>query len=216
MTQRIVDALAISLTAREQQARERAETAVPEAYDAFLKGWQHAQTRTPEQYAKALEYFQRAVELDPDYARAHAAIASVYWKSWWEGWYATLGVHTSGARDAAADRVGRAMAEPSALAHQVAAQMHLWGGRADDAIVEAQHAVDLNPNDADSRAVLAEMLIYSGRPEEALAAVAMARRLDPYNEARYAYLEGFARFGLEEFDAAAQLLERALELGSNL
>ena len=107
------------------------------------------------------------------------------------------------------------MAEPSALAHQVAAQMHLWGGRADDAIVEAQHAVDLNPNDADSRAVLAEMLIYSGRPEEALAAVAMARRLDPYNEARYAYLEGFARFGLEEFDAAAQLLERALELGSN-
>jgi hypothetical protein len=96
VTGRIVDALAVSLTAREQRARERAETAVPEAYDAFLKGWEHAQTRTPEQYVKALEYFQRAVELDPDYARAHAAIASVYWKSWWEGWYATLGVHTSG------------------------------------------------------------------------------------------------------------------------
>jgi len=88
VTGRIVDALAVSLTAREQRARERAETAVPEAYDAFLKGWEHAQTRTPEQYVKALEYFQRAVELDPDYARAHAAIASVYWKSWWEGWYA--------------------------------------------------------------------------------------------------------------------------------
>ena len=55
VTGRIVDALAISLTAREQRARERAETAVPEAYDAFLKGWEHAQTRTPEQYVKALE-----------------------------------------------------------------------------------------------------------------------------------------------------------------
>jgi adenylate cyclase len=216
VTRRIVDALAVSLTAREQQAQGRAETAVPEAYDAFLKGWEHAQTRTPAQYAKALEYFQQAIELDPDYARAHAAIASVYWKSWWEGWYATLGVHTAGARDAAEDHLGRAMAEPSALAYQVAAQMQLWGGHADDAIVEAQHAVDLSPNDADSRAVLAEILIYSGKPEEALAAIAVARRLDPYNEARYAYLEGFARFGLEEFDAAAQLLERALELGSDL
>jgi len=43
-----------------------------------------------------------------------------------------------------------------------------------------------------------------------------ARRLDPHNQARYAYLEGFARFGLEQFDAAAQLLERALELGPDL
>ena len=34
--------------------------------------------------------------------------------------------------------------------------------------------------------------------------------------ARYAYLEGFARFGLDQFDAAAQLLERALELGPDL
>jgi adenylate cyclase len=216
VTQRIVDALAVSLTAREQQAQERAETAVPEAYDAFLKGWEHAQKRTPEQYAKALEYFQQAVELDPDYARAHAAIASVYWKSWWEGWYATLGMSTSGARDAAAESLRRAMAEPSPLAHQVAAQILLGKGQHDDAIVEARKAVDLNPNDAVSRAVLAETLIYSGRPEEALTAIAVARRLDPYDEARYAYLEGFARFGMEQFDAAAQLLERALELGSDL
>ena len=75
VTQKIVDALAVSLAAREQRTRERAETAVPAAYDAFLKGWEHFQKRTPEQYANALEYFQQAVELDPDYARAHAAIA---------------------------------------------------------------------------------------------------------------------------------------------
>jgi tetratricopeptide (TPR) repeat protein len=108
------------------------------------------------------------------------------------------------------------MAEPSALAYQVAAQMRLGKGQHDDAIVQAQQAVDLNPNDADSRAVLAEIMIYSGKPEEALTAIAVARRLDPYNEARYAYLEGFARFGLEQFEAAARLLERALELGSDL
>jgi adenylate cyclase len=195
---------------------ERAETAVPEAYDAFLKGWEHAQRRTPEHYTKALKYFQHAVELDPDYARAHAAIASVYWKSSWEGWYAALGFDNEEARTAAAESLKRAMAEPSPLAHQVAAQMRLWRGRHDEATAEAERAVDLNPNDADSRAVLAEVLIYNGKPGEALTAIAVARRLDPYNEARYAYLEGFARFGLEQFEAAAQLLERALNLGSDL
>ena len=108
------------------------------------------------------------------------------------------------------------MAEPSPLAHQVAAQTQLWRGHFDDAIVEAQRAVDLNPNDADSRAVLAEVLIYCNKPEEAITAIQVARRLDPHNEARYAYLEGLARFGLGQFEVAAQLLERALELGPDL
>jgi adenylate cyclase len=196
VTRRIVDALAISLTAREQQAQGRAETAVPEAYDAFLKGWEHFQERTPEQYAKALKYFQQAVELDPAYARAHAAIASVYWMSWWEGWNPTLGAGTYEAKNAAADHLERAMVDPTPLAYQVAAQMRLWEGRYDDAIAEAEQGVALDPNDADSRAMLAEVLIYIGKPEAALSAIEVARRLDPYNEARYAYLEGFARFGL--------------------
>jgi TolB-like protein len=226
VTQRIVDALAVSLTAREQRTRDRAETAVPAAYDALLEGWEHFQMRTPAHYAKALEYFQQAVELDPDYARAHAAIASVYWRSWWEGWYPLLGLGTS-ATEAVPDgfapapglavvHLERAMDAPTPLAHQVAAQMRLWRGRYDDAIAEAEQSVALDPSDADSRAVLAEVLIYCGRPEEAITAIGAARRLDPHNAARYAYLEGFARFGLGEFDAAAQLLERALELGPDL
>jgi adenylate cyclase len=94
--------------------------------------------------------------------------------------------------------------------------MDLWRGRYDEAIAQAEQAVALDPNDADSRAVLAEILISCGRPEEAIPAIGTARRLDPHNEASYAYLEGFARFGLEQFDAAAQHLERALELGPDL
>jgi adenylate cyclase len=215
-TQKIVGALSINLTLPERRTRDRAETDVPEAYDAFLKGWEHFQIRTPERYAKALEYFQQAVELDPDYARAHAAIAAVYWRSFAEGWTPMLGVGTYEAENAAAEHLARATAEPTSLAHQVAAQMRLRQARYDDAIVEAEQGVALDPSNADSQAVLAEVLIYLGKPEAALSAIEVARRLDPHNRARYAYLEGFARFGLEQFDAAARLLERALELGSDL
>ena len=92
VTQKIVGALSINLTLPERRTRDRTETAVPEAYDAFLKGWEHFQIRTPEQYAKALEYFQQAVELDPVYARAHAAIAAVYWRSFRRGGLRCLGL----------------------------------------------------------------------------------------------------------------------------
>jgi adenylate cyclase len=226
VTQSIVDALAVNLTSRERRTQERAETARPEAYDAFLKGLEHYLKRTPAHYVKALEYFERAVALDPDYARAHAAIASVYWKGWSEEWYPLLGLGTSAIRTPPAGfsfatglaerHLERAMAAPTPLAHQVAAQMRLWRGRYDEAIAQAKQAVALDPNDADSRAVLAEILISCGKPEEAIPVIGTARRLDPHNEARYAYLEGFARFGLEQFDAAAQHLERALELGPDL
>jgi adenylate cyclase len=225
VTVKIVDALALNLTARDGQLQQRAETDSPAAYDAFLQGSEHYLKRTPEHYVKALEYFERAVALDPDYARAHAAIASVYWKSWREEWYPLLGLGTATRPFAAgfapvaglADRhLERAMTAPTPLSHQVAAQMRLWRGRYDEAISQAEQAVALDPNDADSRAVLAEILIYCGKPEEAIRAIEVARRLDPHNEARYAHLEGFARFGLEQFDAAAQHLERALELGPDL
>ena len=46
---------------------------------------------------------------------------------------------------------------------------------------EAEQGVALDPSDADSRAVLAEVLIYRGKPEAALTAIEVARRLDPHN-----------------------------------
>jgi adenylate cyclase len=140
----------------------------------------------------------------------------VYWRSWWEGWHSALAVGTSEVEVAAAHHLEQAMVEPGSLAHQITAQMRLWDGRYDDALAEADKAVALDPSDADARAVLAEVLIYVGEPAAALAAIEEARRLDPHNQARYAYLEGFARFNLEEFEAAAALLERALELGPDL
>jgi adenylate cyclase len=45
VTQKIVGALSINLTLPERRTRDRAETDVPEAYDAFLKGWEHFQIR---------------------------------------------------------------------------------------------------------------------------------------------------------------------------
>ena len=70
VTRQIVAAVAVELTDQEENATAVAETDSVAAYDAFVQGWQHYQRVTPEDYAKAKSYFERAIELDPDYARA--------------------------------------------------------------------------------------------------------------------------------------------------
>ena len=63
---------------------------------------------------------------------------------------------------------------------------------------------------------LAQVLIWDGSPREVIPLIDHARRLDPHNEAQYAYLHGRAQFGMDQFAAAAASLERALELNPDL
>ncbi|MCK5487907.1 MAG: adenylate/guanylate cyclase domain-containing protein, partial [Desulfobacterales bacterium] len=58
VTRQIVSALAVNLTARERTLHARSETRVPEAYDAFLRGWAYYRRNTPEDYAEAVPYFE--------------------------------------------------------------------------------------------------------------------------------------------------------------
>ncbi len=212
VTSQVIDALAIVLTPSEVAQRSTSETPSSEAYDAFLKGWAHYLRRTPHHYANARDYFESAIELDPNYTRAHAALASVYWKSVFEGWYPELKMDRDSVKARAAEYLEAAMSNPTSLAYQVKAYMHLWRGRWDEAVAAGQQAIDRDPNDADSYVTLAEMLIYAGKPHAALKMIAKARRLDPHNQGYHAYLSGLAQFGLEQFDSAAASLERALEL----
>ncbi len=216
VTQKIVTALAVNLTTEEKGAQARIETKNPKAYDAFLRGWQHYLRRTPDHYVKARGYFETAIELDPKYSRAYAALASVYWKSLFEGWYPAEEIDRDTLKARAREYLDLAMTNPTALAHQVAAYMHLWRGRWDEAVAAGQRAVDRDPNDADSHVTLAEMLIYAGNPRQALDLIAKARRLDPHNQGYHAYLSGLAQFGLEQFNVAAASLERALELNPEI
>jgi TolB-like protein len=75
IAQKIVAALALKLTVGEQEHVVRKETENIVAYDAFLKGWEHYRRFTPDDFAKAYSFFKKALDSDPDYGRAHAALA---------------------------------------------------------------------------------------------------------------------------------------------
>ena len=92
ITQKILSALAVKLTPTEQNQISRKDTGSVEAYDAFLQGWAHYIRHTPEDFAKAVHYFKTAIEYDPNYARAYAALASIYWESFYRFWHSSLDV----------------------------------------------------------------------------------------------------------------------------
>jgi tetratricopeptide (TPR) repeat protein len=104
------------------------------------------------------------------------------------------------------------MRDPTPLAHQVASDRLLHLQKHEEAIAEAQRAIDLDPNDADSYVALAGALSLAGRAEEALSLVEHAMRLNPHYPSYYLYQLGLVYFGMEKFHMAAISLEKATAL----
>ncbi len=211
ITQKIVAALAVKLTSGEQEQIVVKHTDNVAAYDAFLQGREHYVRRTAEDFAKAIRYFEKAIELDPNYGLAYAALALTYWESEHNFWNPSLGVSWNEARMQAEIYLQKAMNNPTALAYQVASKIHVDQLEHEEAIAKAQRAIALDPNDGNSYLVTAYALIYAGRPKEALDFVQRAMRLDPHYPAYHLFVLGLAHFSMEQFNEAAISFERALK-----
>lgn len=77
ITRKIISALALKLTASEQKALTEKGTDNLQAYDGFLKGWQGYRLLAEAGFAEAKIRLEKAVQLDPEFARAWAALAAL-------------------------------------------------------------------------------------------------------------------------------------------
>ena len=208
----VVASLSLELDGDRKKQRANLETGDPEAYDAFLEGWSHFVRRTPADFAQAATHFKRAIELDPEYSRAYAALAATYWEGWERWWYKQLGFDQwIGPREEAEKYLEIALEKPTALAYQVASEVYRHQDRHEDMVRAAETAVRLGANDPNSYIGLSLALLLDGDGEGALRAADQAMNLDPQNPAFYWYLKGMAYFLLEQYERAADFLERALE-----
>lgn len=210
ITRKIVAALAMKLTVGEAAHIAHKETNNIAAYDSFLQGWAHYLRCTPDNYGKAVSYFEKAVELDPHYGRAYAALASIYWESFYRFWHSSLGVSWRESKERADKYLQTAMKNPTPLAYLVASKMLIGSFEHEKAITKAEQAIAVDPSDPYSYIAMAYTLIYAGRPKEALGFIKKAMRLDPHYPAFYLFVLGLAHFGMDRFEEAATSFERAL------
>jgi TolB-like protein/DNA-binding SARP family transcriptional activator/Flp pilus assembly protein TadD len=207
----VVNALSLRLTAGEQRELARHETASLEAYDAFLRGWERYRLASPDELAKAIPHFEQAIELDPNYGRAHAALAMIYFQAYDQAWAGRLEMSGNDVYRRAQKQLTIAMHNPTSTAHQVAGNIYRDRGWYDEALKEFNAAIALDPNDSWTYAYSAYALIWAGKPAEADAQIATAMRLDPNPPPLFLFYQGLAQFTQDRLAEAAATLRKAVE-----
>ena len=179
MAHTIADNIQVKLTAQEETRLAGARPINPEAYEAYLKGLSHWYKLTPPDLDAALEYFESALEKDPNYALAHTGIALV-----WIGRNQMGLVPPSEAMPKAKASAQKALELDDTLAevHYTSALIKTWmdwdweGGE-----TAFQRAIELNPNYALARVYYSNLLCCLERTDEALVQAEIALDLDPLN-----------------------------------
>jgi adenylate cyclase len=215
----IVAALAVNLTAEESGQVAAAETDVPQAYDAFLQGWEHFRRQTPEDTGKAMEFFKRALALDPGYGRAYAGMAAAHWRIVSVHWQLAVGVDWLRSYEGLNENLAKAMEDPTPLAYSVSAEWLARQGRPEEALKQIDRALKLSPSEADTHLSKARILNVTGRAAEAEKSARLAMRLNPHYGPEYLIVLGQALLHQERYAEAAEFVERAIDrqpkLGQN-
>jgi eukaryotic-like serine/threonine-protein kinase len=209
----IASALSVTLTEQERIQLARRYTENSEAYQAYLKGRYFWNKRTPESYRKAIDYFDRAVEIDSGFALAYTGIADSY--TMLENRYGMSGEEAFPKAEEAANTaltIDDTLAEAHASMGLIRDHAHsdLKG-----AIVHFKRAIELSPNYPSAHGWYGVALTRLGDFERSEVELRRAQELDPtslniaLNLAQH-YL--YSR----QYDRAIEEAKKGIELDPNL
>jgi len=209
VAQAIASEIRAELTPQEQARLATGKRVSSEAYQLYLKGRFFWNKGTEEDYRAAKKCFDRALEIDPNYALALSGLANYFW--------ATDELSPQVAMPRAKDYALKALAIDDTLseAHTTLANVKFnadwdWQG----AEKEFERAIELNPSDAEGHRSYSVFLSAMGRAEEALAEVQTAQRQDPLSLITSSDV-GWAFYYARRYDAAIQRCRETLELDPN-
>jgi TolB-like protein/class 3 adenylate cyclase/Flp pilus assembly protein TadD len=214
VTQKIVTALAVKLTPDMEENITDWGTKNAEAYDAYLQAGIYLSPQTPKNMAKAVASLKRAIELDPNFGRAHARLATAYTTIMSRIFEKDLGI--SNALSLRDKHLKLALKNPSAKAHESAAWKNIFNGEIDEAMDHAERAFTLSPNNGSVHITMGVALIYAGRPDDAIIFLEKAMRINPGYSAMWLWWLGVAQFCNEQMEVAATTSERARKRNPNL
>ncbi len=212
IAQTIVEKLKVRFTRDSDAPQPRRGTDDIAAYQACLEGRYYWAHRNPGSLEKAIAAFDRAVKIDPTYARAHAGIADVYSSLTLYG--AVSPAAGLAKAKPAADRAV-ALDEHLAEAHYTQFLIHVvFDGNFPSARRSLERALQIDPRFGLARASLAWLLALGGDEAAVDTTAAEAIRSEPVAPL-VAYQVGLAYSQLSRLQRALESVDRALDLDEN-
>lgn len=203
--------LRLRLTGTEEQRLAKPATANAQAYQLYLTGLFYFRKGGVENYKRALDYYNQAVTLDPDFALAYAEMTAPYVDLYVLTASGDLTPTQALARSKAAAQRALELDDNLAEGHIAMASINELQWNWTGAEAESKRAIQLNPNIALAHNIYALLLIVLGRNDEALAENKRAQELDPLRialKSNQAKALLFAR----RYDEAMQVAQAAIKL----
>jgi adenylate cyclase len=207
IAKRVVGAVAVKLTRFEQQRALAKPTNSLAAYEYVLRGRDFFAHATRDDNDEASELFQRAIDLDPNYADAYAALGGSHYEAVISGWSQFREQELEEAEALA--RKALALDPATTRAYRLLADIHLFRKRYDLAAAELDRALEINPSDVDNYAHRGSISMWAGRAAEGLPWLEGALRFDRTNEFAAARL-CMAYYFVTRYDEAIDACDRAL------
>jgi adenylate cyclase len=176
IAEKVAGELKIRLVEDEKRVIEQKPTENTEAYSFYLRGRNLLGERTEPAYRQALEVFEKAIELDPSFAKAHAGLATCQVFLVMDGYEA----YERGAPKAELSAKKALGLNPElAEAHATLATVDFLEDNVRSGEAEARRAIELNPSLPDAYDTLCDMILLRGDIDEGIRAIEAAYRLDP-------------------------------------
>jgi len=212
ISEQVAEALAIRLTGDERDLLRKHYTANTEAYQLYLKGRYFLNKSAEEDFRKSIEYFEQALERDPNYAMAYAGLADSYAQL---GNYGLIQMKESYSKARAAATRALERDEKLGEAHASLAVIltnYYWDWA--EAEKQFKRAIELNPNYAMAHNWYSQYLAFMGRSEQALAEAKRAQEIDPLSLWTNSNI-GFVSYLARQYDEAILASQKTLELDPN-
>jgi adenylate cyclase len=206
----VADMIAARLATHVSEAERRriinSRAPVVGAYGLVLRGEDLMIRFREESNSHARHLFGEAASLDPEYARVYAGLSHALSQCWLQRWGNDSSSTLSDAVSLAREAISRDGMDARGYAELGYA--YLYQKRHQESLAAYERAVELNPNDADVLAYMADTLGAIGQSERAVSLLERATRLNPYHPDWYLWQLGDVLFDLGRYDETIAALGR--------
>jgi len=213
ITQKIAAAVAPELE-RAERRRVATQTPDPNAWDLYQRGMSYFYQSTKDGNAKSREYFERAIDTDPNYSLAYVALSRSF--------HDEVVVWQNPNRDellakslAAAQRSVE-LDDTDSYAHVMLGLTYMRMAKHELSIAQCRKSIILNPSNSFAYIILGNALTFAGQPEDGISNIAKGIQLNPRDPHANYFVNILARAHLtsRHYDEAVEYARESINLSS--